>query len=90
MQEILDRSIKHHSIVKINSHGEHRLDHGSIPVSIGSRMEVLNLWIENRSQHLGETVLIFAPPRSVGMPNELSGITESDAAHADQQPCIVT
>lgn len=82
-------SIKHHAVVEVDSHGNHGLLHGGIPVAIGSGIEIFDEGIPELAQHLLELILIFLGPAIPSVSEEFGGDDEGESCHPDEKPGIM-
>ena len=56
--KVLHGLIEQGAVIAEHPHGQHRLDHGGLPVAVGSGIKILDSGIEDLPKHLLKALLI--------------------------------
>ena len=90
VEKVIDPALVDRPVIEKDPHSHHSLNHGSIPITIGSRIKVLDDWIEHLAQHFCETLSIGQTPLSITVRNQFCRVHEVNSGNANQKAGIVT
>ena len=90
VEKVIDPSLVDGLVIEEDSHSHHGLDHGCIPIAIGSRIKVLDDWVENFAQHFCETFSVGHTPLGVTVCDQFRRVYEVNSGNANQKAGIVT
>ena len=90
VEKVINSSLVDGPVIEEDPHSHHGLDHGCIPIAIGSRIKVLDDREEDLAQHFGETLSIGRAPLGVTVRDQFRRVHEVNSGNANQKAGIVT
>ena len=89
-EKVIDPALVDGPVIEEDPYCHHGLDHGCIPIAIGSRIKVLDDRVENLAQHFCETLSISQTPLSITVRDQFRCVHEVNSGNANQKAGIVT